>query len=121
MVSITKIFYFEAAHKLPSYFGKCKDLHGHSYKLEVTVLRKSLDKDGMVMDFKTLSRIVNESILDKYDHAYLNDYFPMPTAELMAQHIFSFIQDYATNYGVTVQRVRLWETKDSYAEVTRRE
>ena len=73
-IRITKKFRFEAAHALYGYDGKCKNLHGHSYKLSVTVIGtpitdKTNPKFGMVIDFTDLKRIVTEEIVDKFDHA----------------------------------------------------
>ena len=73
-IRITKRFSFEAGHALYGYDGKCKNLHGHSYKLSVTVIGtpitdKTNQKFGMVIDFTDLKRIVTEEIVDKFDHA----------------------------------------------------
>lgn len=73
-IRITKEFSFETAHALFGYDGKCKNLHGHSYKLAVTIIgRPILDssnpKYGMVIDFGDLKKIVNEEIVDVFDHA----------------------------------------------------
>ncbi len=72
-IRLTKQFDFEAAHALEGYEGKCRDLHGHSYHLDVTVLGK-VDYDSgelagsMVMDFADLKKIVKDNIIDKFDH-----------------------------------------------------
>lgn len=120
MVTVTKIFMFEASHKLPHYEGACHNLHGHSYKLEVTVggeVETNTDnpKCGMVIDFKDLKKIVNEVAVDKYDHSYLNDFFENPTAEIMVKQIAT---DILTNLpkGVCLVSCKLWETATSYAE-----
>ena len=73
-IRITKRFSFEAGHALYGYDGKCKNLHGHSYKLSVTVIGtpitdKTNPKFGMVIDFTDLKRIVTEEIVDTFDHA----------------------------------------------------
>ena len=73
-IRITKRFSFEAGHALYGYDGKCKNLHGHSYKLSVTVIGtpitdKTNPKFGMVIDFTDLKRIVTEEIVNKFDHA----------------------------------------------------
>lgn len=132
MLQVTKIFNFEAAHKLPMYEGECNKLHGHSYKLEVTVKLKSgcamafeneYDNDVpnlpateyMVMDFKELSFIVKNKILKKVDHSYLNDFFDYPTAENM---VYSFAKVLKENLpsDVVLVSMKLWETSTSYAE-----
>lgn len=128
-VRITKRYTFEAAHSLPNYEGKCSHLHGHSYKLEVTVsggidtesITRAFQNDepilaseGMVIDFSKLKSHI-KSIVEVYDHSNLNDHFVLPTAEVMAVHIFYDLQ---TKLGASaqVESVKLWETEDSYAE-----
>ena len=76
IIRLTKAFTFETAHALYGYDGKCKNIHGHSYKLYVTVKgipsQDSNDvKLGMVMDFGDLKKIVNEAVVDVFDHAIL--------------------------------------------------
>ena len=73
-IRITKQFGFETGHALYGYDGKCKNVHGHSYKLSVTVigipiLDRSNVKFGMVIDFTDLKKIVKEEIVDQFDHA----------------------------------------------------
>ena len=76
VLRITKEFRFEGAHALMGYDGRCRNLHGHSYILYVTIKGEPLNgtqspKEGMVIDFKILKSIVNESILDIFDHAVI--------------------------------------------------
>ncbi len=73
-IRITKQFHFETGHALYGYDGKCKNLHGHSYKLSVTVVGTPISdssnvKFGMVIDFGDLKKIVTSEIVDKFDHA----------------------------------------------------
>lgn len=73
-IRITKQFNFETGHALYGYDGKCRNVHGHSYKLSVTVIGKPITdtshvKLGMVIDFSDLKKIVKEEIVDKFDHA----------------------------------------------------
>ncbi|MEQ3662915.1 MAG: 6-carboxytetrahydropterin synthase [Flavobacterium sp.] len=73
-IRITKQFTFETGHALYGYDGKCKNVHGHSYKLSVTVIGKPITdisnvKYGMVIDFTDLKKIVKEEIVDNFDHA----------------------------------------------------
>lgn len=77
---VTKIFTFDAAHKLTDYYGKCERLHGHTYKLEVT-LEGDVQSNGMVIDFVVLKRVVKKHVIDKVDHQYLNDVIENPSAE----------------------------------------
>lgn len=120
MLTVTKIFMFEASHKLPHYDGDCHKLHGHSYKLEVTIAG-NIEKDtnnpkcGMILDFKDLSSLVKEVAVDKYDHSYLNDFFPNPTAEIMVKQIgLDIIKKLPKNCSLV--SCKLWETTTSYAE-----
>ncbi len=69
MLTITKIFYFEAAHAITNHSGKCRNVHGHSYELHVTVSSVRLDEMNMVMDFSELKEIVNRTVVHIYDHA----------------------------------------------------
>ena len=74
IIRLTKLFTFEAAHALDGYDGKCRHIHGHSYRLSVTVKGSPLTdendpKCGMTLDFGELKRIVNEEIVDKFDHS----------------------------------------------------
>ena len=120
--SVTKRFTFEACHHLPEYKGACHNLHGHSYVLEVTVsgdIIEDGDKKGMILDFKDLKSEVKSLIIDRVDHCNLNDIFPNPTAEIMANTFFSILENSFDSKGITLDRIRLWETRDSYAEVTR--
>lgn len=116
---VTKQFRFEAAHSLPHHDGKCKNLHGHSYLLEVTVsgdIQTSGSKEGMVIDFGDLSRVVEKHIISKWDHQYLNDTVPfVTTAENLAGECFKIL----TSAGLPVERVKLWETAKAYVEVVR--
>lgn len=120
MLTVTKIFEFEACHHLPNYGGACHNLHGHSYKLEVTVggninYDSPNPKIGMIIDFKDLKKIVKEVAVDKYDHSYLNDFFSNPTAEIMVGRIASNIMEKLPE-NVYLVSCKLWETSTSYAE-----
>lgn len=118
-VSVTKCFGFEAAHHLPRYDGDCSRLHGHSYKLQVTVSGSVDYITGMVMDFNVLKTIVKSNVVDKYDHQNLNEFFDNPTAENMTMYIFKDLTDAFTHLGLTLESVKLWETESSFAECRR--
>ena len=122
-VSVTKRFTFEASHNLIGYDGPCSNLHGHSYKLYVTVsgcvnMVSDNVTDCMVIDFKDIKSIVKKEVVDKLDHTYLNEVFTQPTAEVMAVLIFETLKN-AFPKDCTLEKIRLYETEDSYAEVCR--
>lgn len=140
-IRITKQFSFETGHALYGYDGKCKNVHGHSYKLSVTVIGKPISdntnvKFGMVIDFSDLKKIVKEEVVDAFDHAtvfnkntphvelaaelknrghhvILVDY--QPTSENMvtdfAQKIKSRLSD-----DIKLHSLKLQETDTSFAE-----
>ena len=114
--SITKQFRFEAAHTLPKHDGKCKDLHGHSYLLEVTItgdIQSAGPKEGMIMDFTDVSVIVDREIISQWDHKFLNDLVSFTTtAENLANEIFARLDKY-----LPITKGKLWETSKAYVEV----
>jgi 6-pyruvoyltetrahydropterin/6-carboxytetrahydropterin synthase len=140
-IRITKQFSFETGHALYGYDGKCKNVHGHSYKLSVTVIGKPITdsnnvKYGMVIDFTDLKKIVREEIVDVFDHAtvfnkntphielakelkerdhhvILVDY--QPTSENMVIDFASKIQNRLSE-NIKLHSLRLQETESSFAE-----
>jgi 6-pyruvoyltetrahydropterin/6-carboxytetrahydropterin synthase len=116
--SITKIVTFDAAHSLPEHRGKCAGVHGHGYRLEVTVggtVHAAGPATGMVMDFSDLDDAIDRLVIGPLDHTYLNDVLEVvPTAEGIAGWAFSTLRA----AGLSVLRVRLWETPTSFADVT---
>lgn len=122
-VSITKVYTFEACHSLPEYVGPCHNLHGHSYKLEVTVsgtVRGDGPFKGMLMDLKDLKLFIT-TYFGHLDHSNLNDSYENPTAENMAVDIFQQLSKHIeeTYDNVVVDKVKLWETETGCAEVSR--
>jgi 6-pyruvoyltetrahydropterin/6-carboxytetrahydropterin synthase len=111
--SVTKSFSFEAAHQLPWHPGACQRLHGHGYRLEVTV-QGPLNEHGIVTDFADIGAVVEREVIERFDHQYLNDLLDNPTAELIAQDAWKRIEA----AGLAVSRIRLWETADSMVELT---
>ena len=111
--SVTRSFRFEAAHQLPWHDGACRNLHGHSYRLEVTV-EGPVGDQGFIIDFADLKAIVQRQVVDRYDHTYLNDLIDNPTAELLAGEIWKSLEV----AGLDVARIRLWETESCSVEIT---
>lgn len=89
---VTKEFKFDAAHYLTKYHGKCERLHGHTYKLQVTV-EGPIQENGLVLDFVVLKNIVKEQVLSKLDHQNLNEIFDNPTSEHIAIWIWHRLVD----------------------------
>lgn len=115
-ISIVKEFSFASAHFLPNYDGKCANLHGHEWRVEIEI-RKRIDPDsGMVIDFSTLKKIVNEGIVDILDHQLLNDYIENPTAENLLVMIWEVLMFNSLLKGIS--RIQIWESRDSYAFIT---
>ncbi len=137
-IRVTKIFEFEAAHALDCHDGKCSNIHGHSYKLHVTVLGepnhiKGNPKDGMVIDFSDIKEIVKSMVVGPFDHAlvlekdspYLNEdlkkrqklilYDIQPTAENMIIDMVNRIQSKMPS-NIHLLSVKLYETASSFAE-----
>lgn len=132
MLTITKEFLFDAAHKLErkdlspeenkKRYGKCSQFHGHTYKLQVSV-SGPVRPDGMIMNFCALKKIVNETFIDRYDHAFLNEmeeYRDIPvTAENMVLHMFKVLAPVLADKQVRLEAVTLYETPTSWAAKTR--
>lgn len=139
-IRITKEFRFDMAHALYNYNGKCSYLHGHSFRLLVTVMGTPLNdpgqpKDGMVIDFGHLKKIVSEEILNRYDHALLINkhsgvkpdnlehpmfkrviFFPVqPSTENLLLDFRARISPRLPE-NVYLHSLRLYETPQSYAE-----
>ncbi len=89
---VRRSFDFEAAHRLPHHPGKCRELHGHSYRLVVAVERPLDPANGMVIDFSELKRSVNTAVVQRLDHTYVNDLIDNPTAEMMAVWIWEQLE-----------------------------
>lgn len=114
MYTVTVRNEFNAAHHLRDYQGKCEDLHGHNWAVEVTVAATELNRTGMVVDFADLKRDLAE-LLEKLDHKFLNEIEPFkeinPTSENIACWLY---QGLKLKYHGLV-RVTIWETATSQA------
>ncbi|MFC0211118.1 6-carboxytetrahydropterin synthase QueD [Paenibacillus chartarius] len=123
-VLVSKEFTFDSAHHLHCYEGKCKSLHGHTYKLQV-VMSGKVDARGLTIDFGDIKRIAKERVIDVLDHRYLNEVLPPmnTTAENMVVWMYEQLQAGLVEEGlypaVRLEEVKLWETPTSYAAVTR--
>lgn len=109
---------FSAAHRLRNLHGKCEKLHGHNWKVEVSVESKRLTRDGLVMDFGILKQKLNQ-ILKEFDHQFLNElpYFANdePSSENIAKYIFIKLKKELKNDRVVLKKVSAWESETSCA------
>jgi 6-pyruvoyltetrahydropterin/6-carboxytetrahydropterin synthase len=111
---------FSAAHFLPNYNGKCKNLHGHNWTVEVFFNVQHL-KDGLAIDFKEIKEKLND-ILKELDHTNLNDRIPFkkfpPTCENVALHIYYILSEekWKNSINPYLYSVRVWESENTYAE-----
>ena len=139
LIRLTKEFHFELAHALEGYDGACRNIHGHSYILYVTVIGSPISSEadpklGMIMDFGDLKKIVNEKILSRFDHALLlsqkssmlktlrSENFAnveslpfQPTCENLLPYFAEQISSQLPN-GVKLHHLKLNETATSFAE-----
>lgn len=109
---LTKKFTFDSAHHLTKYKGKCGKPHGHTYTLLVTV-EGEIKKNGMVMDFLDLKKLVQSQVLDRLDHSDLNDIFDNSTAENICEWIWKKLESLVCDFGVRLYEVEVWETSGS--------
>jgi 6-pyruvoyltetrahydropterin/6-carboxytetrahydropterin synthase len=114
---VTRSFTFDAAHQLPWHPGKCRNLHGHTYRLEVSV-EGPLDANGVVLDFVRVDEVVQRCVIDVFDHVFLNDLLDNPTAELLAQDVWKRLEQSGWGAGaLRLAGIRLWETPESSVEL----
>jgi len=134
MLTVTKTVKFDAAHVLTNHKGLCKNLHGHTYRVDLSVAQDDADTSDMVIDFKDLKRIAAETICDVFDHAFIYNTesegereiaavvekhgmrtVALPfrsTAENLARHFYALLQPKIPGLCA----VKVWETADSSAE-----
>ena len=137
MLVATKTIRFDAAHILTNHKGLCKNLHGHTYRVEISATGS--DANDMVVDFKELKALAEEFIVSRFDHAFMFDAtspgereiaavvekhgmrtVSLPfrtTAENLAHHFFDTLAPHLTD-GARLLSVRVWETQDSVATYT---
>lgn len=105
---LTKEFTFDSAHKLDWHEGKCKKLHGHTYRLEITI-KGEVNKKGIIIDFADVKEIVNKNVIKILDHENLNDIMKNPTAENIVIWIWDKLK-----CELNLHEIKLWETPTSY-------
>ena len=118
MYEISIDYSFAAGHSLREYKGKCENVHGHNYKVRVTVAGTEINSTGLLMDFVELRSSVR-AIVDRLDHQYLNDLSPFdrinPSAENIAKYFYDNLAPQISTSRVKLQCVNIWETDTSFA------
>lgn len=144
MEIINKEFKFDTAHILPNHYGQCKNLHGHTYKLIVSCAgsyKTDLSSECMIIDFSKLKKIVEENIINRFDHAFILgaeneevekdikiilmkhnlkfvDLGCRSTAENISKYIFNKLKPILKSENVELIKITLYETETSYIEYT---
>lgn len=109
---------FSGAHRLKGYRGKCENIHGHNWEIEVCVGADKLDRQGISVDFRLLKRKLR-NVLSALDHRDLNKiaFFRKenPSAENIARYIYISLKKSVNSRDIFLRRVNVWETRDSCA------
>ena len=110
---------FAAGHALRNYKGKCENVHGHNYRVRVTIAGEQLDATGLLVDFLDVKRVMGAAI-DYLDHRFINDLAPFdeinPSAENIAKYFYDRMNDGLKNeVPVRISEIRVWETDTSSA------
>ena len=145
MLTITRKLEFDAGHRIPDHNSQCRNLHGHRYVLEITLTGNVVEQDGqsdngMIMDFSDVKKLANSALVDVWDHAFLvyeKDYavrtfldslpdhktvvLPLvPTIENLATIAFDILKLVYTDKfgaGLTLHKIKLFETPNCWAEI----
>ncbi len=121
MYHLTILTHFAAAHNLLNYQGDCENLHGHNWRVEVTVTATELDHAGLGIDFKILKKHSKE-VMDYLDHKYLNDLDAFkglsPSSERIAKFIYERLENSLADYSAKMEKVTVWESDNAYATYT---
>ena len=117
--TLTTQLEFAAAHRLRGYDGNCARLHGHNWKVEISLTGSQLNDVGMLIDFKEIKR-TGKQVLTRLDHYYLNDIPPFdaelnPTAENIAFYLFQQLGEALNNERIRVSAVTVWENERNSA------
>ena len=109
---------FASAHQLRGYKGKCENIHGHNWKVQVYVTTDRLNEIDIAIDFHDLKRITIE-VVGQLDHTCLNDIFPFteknPSSENISRWIFDSLRKRLADYKVNISAVTVWESETASA------
>lgn len=118
-IIIGKHFTFDSSHILPdqAIYGKCSNLHGHTYKLTVEITGEMDYLEGWICNFSEVKKIVQEKIIDKLDHNHLNNIIVLPTAENIILWIAGELKKALLNEEYSLKSLVLYETPTSFARL----
>ncbi|MDQ6759317.1 MAG: 6-carboxytetrahydropterin synthase QueD [Acidobacteriota bacterium] len=110
---------FAAAHALRNYHGKCENVHGHNYRVQITVAGQNLDENGLLVDFIELKALMGR-VVDYLDHRFINDLPPFDVLNPSAENLAKYFHDEVSGglkgeLPVRISEVRIWETDTSVA------
>lgn len=108
-MELSTTFDFASSHFLENYKGKCENLHGHNYKMTITI-EGEVKKDGMIKDFKEIKKIVQKYILEKIDHKHLNEIIDNPSVENLIVWIWKNLKTHLPE----LKRIKIYETDTCY-------
>jgi 6-pyruvoyltetrahydropterin/6-carboxytetrahydropterin synthase len=118
MFELKIITQFAAAHRLRNFKGKCEQLHGHNWKVEVYIQAAELDSAGLVRDFGEIKMVTHE-VLNGLDHQYLNELSPFkeenPSSEHIARYLFHQLSSRLNDERARVTKISVWESDTSCA------
>jgi 6-pyruvoyltetrahydropterin/6-carboxytetrahydropterin synthase len=118
MYELKVITHFSAAHRLNNFYGKCEALHGHNWKVEISVSADSLDEAGLVLDFGKIKTHAN-ALLSEIDHTFLNELPAFqnqnPSSENLARYMYERLSQAINNGRVQVTRITVWESDNTSA------
>lgn len=118
MYEVKILSQFAAAHQLRGFKGACEQLHGHNWKVEVSVAGENVSEDGMLIDFQLVKGAAKEA-LEHLDHRFLNDLEPFrtrnPSSENIARFLFDVLSGRLNRPGLKVTRVAAWESDSACA------
>lgn len=118
MFEVSVEYAFAAGHALRGYKGKCENVHGHNYKVQVTVAGERLDSTGLLIDFVEL-RAVIKTLVERLDHRFLNDLPPFdqinPSAENLAKYLSDELEPTLRERSASLRKVTVWETDTTSA------
>lgn len=119
MYEVTVEETFAAGHALRNYHGKCENLHGHNYRIQVTLQGLELDSIGLLVDFIEVKKVM-QTVVNRLDHQFLNELPPFdqlnPSAENIAKYFYDQISGgLKSDKGVTLRQIKIWETDTTSA------